>query len=350
MRKPISIGVVGIGFGQQVLVPAFRSDARCVIAGICASRFDRAQQVAQALNIPRAYRDGNELAAAPDISAVAIATPPGIQATVALAAARAGKHVFCEKPLAVDASQARELLAAVRASKAAHAIDFEFAEMDAWQQTRRILQEGSLGEIRQVVLSWRVETYSYRAQTHSWKTQLENGGGTLNNFASHTFYYLEWLFGPIARLSARLTPRESGGAEARADLWLEFEAGFPGSASIAADAFLGPGHRLEVYGDAGSLVLENPTSDYMRGFTLRVATRKSGRFDEIPVMQDAGGQDGRISPVSRIVSRFLDAVESGGEVSPNLRDGLRVQILIDAARAGDRTGGWQTVAGGVDQS
>jgi predicted dehydrogenase len=350
MRKPISIGVVGIGFGQQVLVPAFRSDPRCVVAGICANRFDRAQGVAKKLKIPRAYRDPGELAADPDICAIAIATPPAVQTEAGLAAARAGKHLFCEKPLALDAGRGRELLAAVQSQHVVHAIDFEFAEVDAWKQARQILREGALGGIRQVVMNWRVETYSYRAQTQSWKTRPESGGGTLNNFASHTFYYLEWLFGPIARLAARLTPREGAGAEARADLWLEFESGFPGNAAIAADAFLGPGHRLEIYGDAGSLVLENPTFDYMRGFTLRVASRKIGQFEDLAVAQDSGNQDGRIAAVGRIVSRFLDAIERGGEVSPNLRDGLRVQVLIDAARAADRTGTWQSVAESVAAS
>ncbi|HWY75855.1 MAG TPA: Gfo/Idh/MocA family oxidoreductase [Verrucomicrobiae bacterium] len=343
MRKTISIGVVGIGFGQQVLVPAFRSDPRCVVSGICANRFERAQEVANKLKIPRAYRDPGELAADSEISAIAFATPPGVQTGAGLAAARAGKHLFCEKPLALDVSQGRELLAAVQSQHVVHAMDFEFAEVDAWKQARHILRDGALGKIRQVVVAWRVETYSYRAQTQSWKTRPESGGGTLNNFASHTFFYLEWLFGPIARLAARLTPREGAGAEARADLWLEFEAGFPGNAAIAADAFLGPGHRLEVYGDAGSFVLENPTSDYMRGFTLRMASRKTGQFENVAVAQDTEAQDGRIAPVSRIVSRFLDAIENGSEMSPNLRDGLRVQVLIDAARAGDRTGSWQSV-------
>jgi predicted dehydrogenase len=341
MRRPISIGVVGIGFGRHVHVPAFRSDPRCVVVGICASGLDRAEEVAQVLNIPRAYRDGHEMTRDLDISAIAIATPPSVQPAVAVAAARAGKHLFCEKPLALDAGQAREILAEARANKVVHAVDFEFAEVEAWQKSRQLLQDGMLGKIRQVVVTWRVETYSYRTQTQSWKTQAEAGGGTLNNFASHTFYYLEWLFGPIVRLAARLTPRQ--GAESRVDLWLEFATGFPGSASIAADAFLGPGHRLEVYGDAGSLTLENRTSDHLRGFVLRIAPRKGGRFEEIPVEKDDDNQDGRIAPVSRIVRRFVDAIVSGGEVTPGLRDGLRVQMLIDAARAADRTGAWQSV-------
>ena len=339
MRKPISIGVVGIGFGRQVHVPAFRSDPRCVVAGIAARRFERAQEVAQILGISHVYRDGREMADDPEIAAIAIAAPPGVQAAVGLDAVRAGKHLFCEKPLALNATEAQAIVDAARANKVAHAVDFEFAEVDAWRKARQILASGSLGMIRHVAITWRVETYSYRTNSHSWKTENAEGGGTLNNFASHTFYYLEWMFGAIRRLAAHLS-----GAGARAELWFEFEGGFPGSASIAADAFLGNGHRVEVYGGDGSLILENPTTDYMRGFMLRVATRKEGAFTSIPTEVEMQEGDGRIAPVSKIVRRILEPIESGGSASPNLEDRLRVQTLIDAARVSDRTGVWQSVA------
>ena len=347
MPSLIRIGVVGLGFAQQVLIPAFRSDSRCVVAGICARRFDRAGQVAQNLGIPRAYRDSREMIADPGLAALAIAAPPAVQAGIALEAARAGKHLFCEKPLALDAAGAAHIIAAARAARIAHAIDFEFPELDAWQKARRVIQAGTLGKLRQAVLNWRVESYSYRAQTGpSWKTQAGPGGGTLNNFGSHAFYNLEWLFGPIRRLAARFSRHETE-TEARVDLWAETAGGLPLNAAIAADAYLGPGHCLEIYGDAGSLRLENATADHLRGFTLRVATRSRAEYERLPTDEDPGGQDGRILPVSRLVRRFLDAIESNGQVTPSLVDGMRVQFLLDAARAAARAGSWQEVASTV---
>ena len=58
-------------------------------------------------------------------------------------------------------------------------------------------------------LTWRVETYAYRSHADNWKTHAATGGGTLNNFASHTFYYLEWLLGRMERVCARLAPRDA---------------------------------------------------------------------------------------------------------------------------------------------
>jgi predicted dehydrogenase len=342
MRQPLTIGIVGLGFGRQVLLPAFRADSRCEVTALCGGHADKALAAAQAAGVPKAFGDWKALVADAEIDAVAIAAPPNVQAEAALAAARAGKHLFCEKPLALNSAQARAILAAAANRKLAHAIDFEFPEVEAWQKAKEALESGALGRIRHVALAWRVETYAYRAQTSGWKVSTEAGGGTLSNFAPHTFHYLEWLFGPLARLAARLSPADAA-ADARVDLWGEFAAGFPVTVSIAADAFLGSGHKLEVYGDAGSLALENRAADYIRGFTLAVGRREAGAFSTIPTVDGDAAVDGRIAPVGRIVRRFLDGIERGTPVTPGLGEGVRVQQLIDAARLAHRSGGWQAV-------
>ncbi|UBF28451.1 Gfo/Idh/MocA family oxidoreductase [Kovacikia minuta CCNUW1] len=100
MAGKIQVGVVGIGFGQQVHVPAFQLDDRCQVQAICASTVERATEVAQRLKVDRALGNWQELVADPTIAAISIATPPAIQTEVAIAALTQGKAVFCEKPLA----------------------------------------------------------------------------------------------------------------------------------------------------------------------------------------------------------------------------------------------------------
>ncbi|TAL05143.1 MAG: Gfo/Idh/MocA family oxidoreductase, partial [Verrucomicrobia bacterium] len=226
-----------------------------------------------------------------------------------------------------------------------HAMDFIFPEIAAWQKTRELLQSSACGRIRHIALTWRAETYSYSqgTQAQGWKRRAVDGGGTLNNFVSHTFYYLEWLFGPITKLSARLSPAKAE-VEARVDVWAEFAAGFGGTVSVAADAFLGNGHRMEVYGDAGTLVLDNPTKDYARGFKLSLGTRTSPQLTTVETPGDNAHPDGRVYPASRIATRFVDAILGGKQIVPNLEDGLRAQVLLDAARLACETGSWQSVA------
>ncbi len=187
MRGPVSIGIVGAGFGRQVQAPAFQSVPGCEVRAICALPLEAAQSAAQSLGIPRATGDWHELVADPEIHALGIAVPPALQAEIAVAAARAGKHLYCEKPLALNVDQARSILTAARQSKIVHAMDFIFPEIAAWRKARELLQSSALGRIRHAALTWLVETYAYRARADNWKTHAASGGGTLNNFVSHTF-------------------------------------------------------------------------------------------------------------------------------------------------------------------
>src|SRR3990170_3737402 len=127
--RRIRIGVVGIGFGQHVLVPSFREDARCEIAAICATSRERASRVAERLGIPAAYGGWEEMVAASGIDAVAIAAPPFLQPGIVLEAVRRGKGVFCEKPMSVSREDALAMTEAAEASGLPNMVDFEFPEI-----------------------------------------------------------------------------------------------------------------------------------------------------------------------------------------------------------------------------
>jgi len=338
------IGVIGIGFGQHVQVPAFRADRRCEVAAICASDSKRAEAAAGRLKIPQAYGDWRELLAAPEIDAVAIAVPPVLQPEIAETALAAGKAVFAEKPLAASAAEAARLTAAARASRLPNLVNYEFLEIGLWQQAKSILDQGGLGELRHVAVAWNVEIYAVRHALSSWKTTRQAGGGVLYAFVSHVFYYLEQLLGPIGSLTARMVnnlgPIELG--DTAAFLCLETVSGIPVSVSVSSHAFLGSGHRLEFYGSQGAMVLNNPTSDYITGFQLFHGTRKSGR---LAAVEDHSEEvdvrvDGRIPVVARMARKFLDWVASGIAGRPDFQDGLRVQELLEAAEQSHQCRSW----------
>jgi predicted dehydrogenase len=125
----------------------------------------------------------------------------------------------------------------------------------------------------------------------------------------------------------------------------EFESAAAASLVMSAAAYRGSGHRIEFYGESGSLVLDNPGRDYMRGFELRLALRPR-EFERLAVI--AGDEDiwtdGRVLPSSRIVRRFLDWIHDGKPAEPNFAAGLRVQSLLEAARRSHETGQWVDVS------
>ena len=109
---------------------------------------------------------------------------------------------------------------------------------------------------------------------------------------------------------------------------------------MSCASYLGSGHRIEFYGEDGTLVLHNPGADYMRGFELLYAKRPAAVLARIGVDDpvDAQYPDGRIAPVSRLAKRFLDAIETGVPPLPGFAEGYRVQQLIDAAQRSHRQG------------
>lgn len=347
MRR-LRVGVVGLGYGQRVLIPAFRSAGRWDVVAVCAGSRERAQDVAERLGVPKAYGDWRHLVDDPGIDAVAIATPPPLQPAIAIAAAAARKHVFCEKPLATSRAAAAEVVAAVQRASVANMIDFEFCMIAAWQRAKSLIESGMLGRLRHATVLWQFETYTNRVGLTSWKSRPEDGGGVLNLFVSHALYNLDWLLGPMHRVSARLWHHERGPGEGTnetgAMLCAVLRDSTPVSITVSNNAFLGGGHRLELYGEQGTLVLENSSASYVRGFRLRVGRRQAERLCDVRVPGEPHVRgDDRIGPVARLAQRLFAWIEEGRPAGPTVSDGYRVQCVLDAVREADHAGRWVEV-------
>lgn len=340
----IRIGIIGCNHGRLVHLPAFRRDPRCAVVAIAGRDAARAAELADAANIPLAFGDWTNLVEHPDVDAVAIAMPPALQPAIAIRALELSKPVFAEKPMAAGLADARAMARAAAASGIAAMVDFTFSAMPVWRKARTLLTDGAIGGLRHVSVNWNIENYATRTKTENWKTSGRDGGGALGNFASHSFYYLEWLCGPITGLSARLSglPGEPA-LETNAVVGLAFASGAAGSLAVSCASYLGSGHRLEFYGERGTMTLINETADHMRGFELRLARRPAGALALIdiddPIDRDFPA-DGRIAPVARLAADFLDCVARGEPASPGFAEGYRVQALLDAARRASDGGRW----------
>lgn len=343
----IRIGIVGSNYGRTVLLPAFRADPRCEVIALGGSNAARTAELASAAGIPKAYGDWRALVADKDVQAVVIATLPSLQAEIAIAALKAGKPVFAEKPLAGDLAAARAMLTAAEQSGKPTGIDFNFTRIMAWLRAKEMLDEACVGTLRHVTVHWHVESRAIQMRMRNWKTAGGNdGGGVIGNFVSHCFHYLEWFAGPIAGLQARVSGMpDDADLQTTVAMALQYEAGPQVSLSMSCASYAGIGHRIEFFGEDGTLVLHNPTADYMRGFDLTYA-RRPGALDRIAVDDplDAQYPDGRIAPVSRLANKFFDAIETGTQTAPDFAAGYRAQRLIDAAQRSHRQGQWIDVA------
>lgn len=338
MTRRLAVGVVGAGFGVKVHVPAFRADARFVVAGLASQNPERAAAAAGAAGIARAFPRWEALVDDPAIDVVSIAVPPLSQPEILERAVAAKKHVFAEKPLGGGAAFAARVALRAEREGITHAVDFEFPEIDVFQRARALLAEGRVGRLRHASVSWHIESYAHRHGLRGgWKASRRAGAGVLGLFLSHSFYYLEWLLGRrIVDLQARLTRDPELGSDAADEVvhaLLTCEGGLPVVVAASSCSRAGNGHRIELHGDEGALVLENVHSDYISGFELseldgpgRIRERTASSW------QPAPGADGRIAAVGSLVRRFGDAIERGTRCEPGLAEAARVEALLDRAK------------------
>ena len=333
----IRIGICGLGFGRYGLLPAFRRDPRCEVVAMCGTDQAKTERYTKEFGIPRAYGSWQRLVEDPAVNVIACALPPHVQPEVAIAGLAAGKPVFAEKPLAVTVAEAEAMTRAAAGKPAM--IDFMFPELDTWQQAKRALDAGAIGRLRHLIVDWKVQSYDTSRGIQSWKTAMP-GGGALRHFGTHALYHCEWFGGEIAQLSGRLfrAPDQPWSTNSLASVAFEFRSGASGVLTMATSTPFGSGQRVELYGTEGMIRIDNPTPDPIHGFTLTIARRGQKAIEvETEPVEQTPGLDSRVRPVSRLLTRFLDWIETGREQAPSFADGLRVQKLVAAIEAADQS-------------
>src|SRR5205823_7245973 len=136
-------GVIGAGgFAEICHVPGLQTHPMAEVVALCGRRREHVGEMAQRLGVPDVHTDYRELIARDDVDGVAIVTPNVSHAEIAVAALQAGKHVFCEKPLAMNAAEARAMRDAATASEKIHMVAFTFRYLHCLNRLKAMLHEG----------------------------------------------------------------------------------------------------------------------------------------------------------------------------------------------------------------
>ena len=196
-------GIIGLGgVVVQQIAPSIAGSAHSRMVGCTGSTPEKTRAFAQQFGIKSCYSSVEDLAAAPDVEAIFIATPNADHHRMVLAAARAGKHVLCEKPLALSVEHGREMVDACRAAGVIFRVAFQIRLEEILGRVRAIIQSGALGELRAVMF----ERIAPLRQHGAWRDDPRQGG-VLFDVAVHLFDQVEWLTGlKIRELSAYSHP------------------------------------------------------------------------------------------------------------------------------------------------
>src|SRR5690606_23501909 len=190
MNRPVVWGVLGTArIGKQKVIPAMLRSPLVQVRGIASRTLAVAEAAAQEMDIPRAYGDYAALLADPDIEAIYNPLPNHLHVPLTLAAARAGKHVLCEKPIALHAGEARQLQSVADQVHIAEA--FMVRHHPQWDRIRALLREGRIGTLRavQCVFSF------FTDDPADIRNQPDIGGGALYDIGCYAVATARFVFG-----------------------------------------------------------------------------------------------------------------------------------------------------------
>jgi predicted dehydrogenase len=347
------IGIIGVGFGAQVHVPGFRSEG-WEVAAICSRTREKAQKAAADAGIGDACTDPMELIRRDDLAAVSIITPPGAHHALSIAALRAGKHVLCEKPFALDAKQGEQMLDAAGKSARTAMVAHEFRHTPQRAYIKQLLGEGYIGKFQLCTIELFLDRYvSPQPRPLSWIARKADGGGLLGALGSHYIDGLRYWFGEVASVSGRLATLRPDlvdtatgkRVEAETDDTFSFTLTFKngGIATMIASFATTPtrGAKIAVMGDNGTLIAEQPGPNPLENGVV-VASRNGAPLQALATPPQytpfADPRDHRLMAFRLLVRDFTRGVEEGTSPAPNFTDGLRCQQVLDAVHESSASG------------
>lgn len=372
LEKPrLNIGLIGSGFmgkahafGFALAPRVFDLPYEIVLHTLADRSGEAAAGAARAFGFAKATGDWRVLVADPEIDLVDITAPNALHKEMALAAIAAGKHVYCEKPLAALAADAREMADAAEAAAVRTQVGFNYLCNPMLGLAREMIEAGELGEIR----SYRgIHAEDYMADAASPFSFRNDpvGGGVLADLGSHALATAEFLLGPIEAVLGdcvtAIASRPDGAGRKRAvetddvaRAFLRFASGATGSIEAS---WIATGrkmqHDFEVYGSKGALLFSQERFNELHFYSAADPVGRRG-FRRIEAAPDhppyglfcvAPGHQLGFNDLKAIeIARYLDAIAGRGPEPFGFRKGLRIQALVEEIHVSSRAGAWRRIA------
>jgi myo-inositol 2-dehydrogenase/D-chiro-inositol 1-dehydrogenase len=380
MKKPLNIALVGYGFMGRAHSNAFLQAPRFfdlpfqpVLKALCARNAERVASFAGNWGYESTTTDWRELVDRPDIDLIDIASPNDTHAEIAIAAARAGKMVTCEKPLGRTASEAQDMVAAVESTGVANMVWYNYRRVPAVALLKELIDQGRLGRVfhyrAQFLQDWTISADLPQGGEALWRLDAAvAGSGVTGDLLAHCIDTAMWLNGPIAEVTAMtetfITERrhaltgtiEPVGIDDASAFMGRFE---NGSLALFEATRYARGHKalytLEINGEHASARWDLHDLHRLQWFDHADEGRMRGwrsihiTDGDHPYMKRwwvPGLQIGYEHTFTHQFADFLTGVGQGTPVGPTFRDGLLTDRVTDAVLTSARTRQWERVPRG----
>jgi predicted dehydrogenase len=375
--KDLNIGMIGYGFMGKAHSNAyaqaphfFPCEYRPVLKALCARNRDKAAGFAKTWGYESIETDWRELLRRDDIHAVDICTPNNLHKEIAIEAAKAGKMILCEKPLAMDTAEGEEMCAAVEKAGVANMVWYNYRRVPAVTLAKQLIDEGRLGKIfhyrANFLQDWTINADVPQGGAATWRLDAEAAGsGVTGDLLAHCIDTAIWLNGGITDVSAvtetfvkeRLHAETGKKEPVKIDDACSFFCHFDnGSLGLFESTRYARGHKalytLEINGEHASIRWDLHDLHRLQYFSYADDSIVRGwrsihvSDGEQPYMKNwwvPGLQIGYEHSFIHQVADFLKSLETGEPARPNFRDALETQKVCDAVLASAATRSWKSI-------
>jgi predicted dehydrogenase len=371
-RTRIKIGLIGTGFMGKAHAFGFTNASRIFelpidteLDTVADINEAEALRAARAFGFAKATADWRDIISNPEIGIVSITAPNALHKEMALAAIAAGKHVYCEKPLAPLAQDAHEMANAAEAAGVKTQVGFNYLCNPMLKLARAMIEAGELGEIRGY-RGLHAEDYMADATGPFTFRHDSAGGGALADLGSHALATAEFLLGPVTDVMGDCVTvidarKDASGTTRKVEVddigraFLRFENGASGS--IEAN-WIATGrkmqHDFEVFGSKGALVFSQERFNELHFYSTDDSAGRQGfrKIEAAPAHPPYGlfcvapGHQIGFNDLKAIeVAGYLNAINGDGAEPFNFRAGLRIQTLLEYIHQSSRERAWRKVSG-----
>jgi predicted dehydrogenase len=363
VASKIRLGFVGANvrsaWASQSHFPALLASPDVEMTAVCTTRPESAEEAREAFGAKLAFHDYREMAASPEIDAVAVVVKVPEHYGPTVAALEAGKHVYTEWPLGRTTAEAEELAALARSKGVQTVVGLQSRVSPTLLYVKELLETGYVGE----VLSCHVSTFRdgalERPSSRTWQRDASLGANTLTIANGHVIDALRFVAGDFARVACMVTTQAPQWYETDTKQVVDVTSpdnvlvsgqlarGAVASVHVGAVPWAGTGFRMEIYGREGTLIVTGNVSS-QRGETLRLLGARGGHALtglEVPdrfVFVPADFPRGDPFNVGQMYALFAEAIRTGQNRLPTFDTAVDLHRFLDALKAASDSG--QTVS------
>lgn len=376
--REIGIGMVGYGGVARVHAMAYRAipyhyglPAGLVnIVGVADVNAKAAELAASELDCKLWTTDYRELLRRQDVDVIDICVPNVLHEEIILETAAAGKHIFCEKPLAMDVAQGRRIVAAVEHAGVKNQLNFNFRFYPAISRARQLIETGFLGRVFSFRGCFYRSSYINPDKPLSWRLRKDiSGGGALFDLGSHVLDLIYYLLGEFGIVQATVDTlikerpvapgsKEKGLVDVDDIVFMQVRMANDTLGSIEISR-MGTGAtndmKIEIFGEKGALRFSSEDPSWLEVFDVRDSDQPTGGMSGFRKVQTVGRFEGHKVPdwsmapgfVTTFVEsqyKFLKAVSDDTQPALTFKDGLHIQEVMQAAMLSSAAKRWVSIA------